>query len=161
MEISIQSRPAKTHTLPERLASSYATLLHGVTFLGSEGDDPFHPFSAPFTPGRALTAETFRTATRIAPAWRIELTPGEAWFAKTIRYFHDHQYGSEDDHAIELVYRQLQAGMEATLEGPLCLASVHFVPHSSASPFHKARYYIFGVVPEGGLAGVMAHSVET
>ena len=147
--------------LAERLGRSYASLLRELTWIGSEGDDPFHPFSAPFAPGTSIAPETFRAAAAIGRSWRIEIAPAAPWFARMIQYFHDHRYGSEDDHAIEMVYSHVQAAMKATLEGPLRLASVHYAPKHGADSFHKARYYVFGKVAEGGLAGLLAHSVET
>jgi hypothetical protein len=147
--------------LAERLSRSYNMLLRGFTWIGSESDDPYLPFSTPFEAETKLTPETFRAAAGIARSWRIEIKPAASWFAEQIKYFHDNQYGSEDDHAIEIAYTHLQRLMKATVEGPLRLASVHYAPKDESTTFHKARYYIFGKIAEGGLAGVMAHSVET
>ena len=152
---------SKGPDLAERLGRSYAELLRGFTWMGSEGDDPYSSFSVPFEPHAKLTAETFRAAAGIGRSWRIEIEPAARWFAGTIQYFHDNQYGSDDDHAIEMVYIHLQRAMKATLEGSLRRASVHYAPKDGSTTFHKARYYVFGRVAEGGLAGVMAHSVET
>lgn len=161
----MRNRTKRAHSRPtdlaERLGRSYAILLRGLTWVGSEGDDPFHAFSAPFTPETKITPETFRAAAAIGQPWQIEIAPAAPWFAKMIQYFHDNQYGSDDDHAIEIVYTHLQAAMKATLEGPLRLASVHYAPNDQSTSFHKARYYVFGQVAEGGLAGLLAHSVET
>ena len=154
----VQSTPTD---LAERLGRSYSILLRGLTWVGSEGDDPFHAFSAPFAPETKVTRETFRAAAAIGQPWQIEIAPAAPWFARMIQYFHDKQFGSDNDHAIEVVYTHLQATMKATLEGPVCLASVHYAPNSGSTSFHKARYYIFGQVAEGGLAGLLAHSVET
>ena len=152
---------SKAPDLAERLGRSYSVLLRGFTWIGSEGDDPYRPFSAAFEPDAKLTPETFRAAAGIAREWRIEIAPAAPWFAKTIKYFHDNQYGSGDDHAIEIVYAHLLLAMKATLQGSLRLASVHYAPEDGATTFHKARYYVFGRVAEGGLAGLVAHSVET
>ena len=151
----------KAPDLAERLGRSYVALLRGFTWLGSEGDDPYGSFSAPFESQAKLTPETFRAAAGIGHSWRVEIEPAAPWFAETIKYFHDNQYGSDDDHAIEIVYTHLLQAMKATLEGPLRLASVHYAHKDESTTFHKARYYVFGRVAEGGLAGVMAHSVET
>ena len=156
-----QRAQGKPTDLAERLARSYATLLRGLSWIGSEGDDPFHAFSTPFAPKTKITPETFRAAAAIGPAWRVEVAPAAPWFAKMIQFFHDGGYGSEDDHAIEIVYTHLRAEMKATLQGPLCLASAHYAPKNGAGAFHKARYYVFGQLNEGGLAGLLAHSVET
>src|SRR5690349_5541346 len=142
--------------LAERLGRSYSALVRGFMWLGSEGDDPYRAFCAPFDPSMKLTPETFRTAARIGRSWAIEIKPAAPWFADTIQYFHDNQYGSDNDHAMEIVYTHLLRMMKATLEGPLRLASVHYVS-TEESTFHKARYYIFGRVAEGGLAGLLAH----
>jgi hypothetical protein len=147
--------------LAERLARSYSALIRGFNWLGSEGDDPYRAFSAPFAPAAKLTPETFRAAAGIGRSWSIELKPAAPWFAQTIQYFHDGQYGSDDDHAIEIVYIHLLQAMGATLEGPLQFASVHYAPKDESTTFHKARYYIFGRVAGGGLAGLIALSVET
>jgi hypothetical protein len=152
---------SKAPDLAERLGRSYGLLLRGFTWMGSEGDDPYRSFSAPFEPDAKLTPETFRAAAGIGRSWRIEIEPAALWFAETIQYFHDNQYGSDDDHAIEIVYTHLLRAMKGTLEGPLRRASVHYAPEDESTTFHKARYYVFGRVAEGGLAGVMAHSVET
>lgn len=152
---------SKAPDLAERLGRSYSDLLRGFTWIGSEGDDPYRPFSAAFEPGAKLTPETFRAAARIARAWRIEMKPAEPWFATTIKYFQDNQYGSGDDHAIEIVYTHLLLAMKATLQGSLRLASVHYAAKDESTTFRKARYYVFGRVAEGGLAGLVAHSVET
>lgn len=146
--------------LAVRLAHAYSSLLRGLLWTGSEGDDPFHPFSAPFDTDAELTAETFRAAAGLAPSWSIRVDAADGWFADTIRYFHDNEY-SGDDHGTELVYVHLQRAMTATLRGPLQLASVHYAPAGGSSTFHKARYVVFGRVAEGGLAGVTARSVET
>jgi hypothetical protein len=151
----------KATDLAVRLGRSYQTLFRGFTWIGSEGDDAFHAFSAPFEPTVELTPETFRAAARIDDPWKIEIAPAAPWFDKMIQFFHDNQFGSENDHAIEIVYTHLQEAMKATLEGPLYLASVHCAPNDDSAAFHKARYYVFGQVAEGGLAGLMAHSVET
>jgi len=143
---------SKATDLAVRLSRSYQTLFRGFTWIGSEGDDAFHAFSAPFEPTAELTPETFRAAARIDNAWKIEIAPAAPWFAKMIRFFHDNQFGSENDHAIEIVYRHLQEAMKATLEGPLCIASVHYASSEGSTTFHKARYYVFGQVAEGGLA---------
>jgi hypothetical protein len=152
---------SKAPDLAQRLSRSYGVLLRGFTWIGSEGDDPYRPFSAPFEPEAKLTPQTFRAAAGIGNLWKIEIEPAAPWFAETIKYFHDNQYGSDDDHAIEIVYTHLLRAMKATLEGPLRLASLHYAPKDKSTTFHKARYYIFGRVAEGGLAGLMAHSVET
>ena len=156
-----QRDQSKATDLAERLGRSYAILLRGLTWVGSEGDDPFNAFSAAFAPETKITPETFRAAAAIGRPWRIEIAPAAPWFAKMIQYFHDNQFGSGDDHAIEIVYTHLQATMKATLEGPLRLASVHYAAKDGSTSFHKARYYVFGQVAEGGLAGLLAHSVET
>src|SRR5689334_17503311 len=143
---------SKTPGLAVRLSQSYACLLRGFTWIGSEGDDPFHTFSAPFDKTMILTPETFRAAAGIGASWKIEIEPAAPWFDKMIQYFHDGQYGSDDDHSIELVYRHLQAAMTATVQGPLSLASVHYTLNGGSATFHKARYYVFGRVAEGGLA---------
>jgi hypothetical protein len=152
---------SKATDLAERLGRSYAVLVRGFTWIGSEGDDFYRAFSAPIDPETKLTQDTFRAAAGIGRAWKIEIKPAAPWFEKTIQYFHENQYGSDDDHAIELVYTHLLRAMKATLEGPLRLASVHYAQHDTSTTFHKARYYIFGRVAEGGLAGLMAYSVET
>lgn len=152
---------SKASDLARRLGRSYAALVRGFMWIGSEGDDSYRAFSASFDLGTKLTPDTFRAAAGIGSAWKIEIEPAASWFAKTIKYFHEKQYGSEDDHAIELVYTHLLLAMKTTLEGPLRLASVHYAPHDPSTTFHKARYYIFGRVAEGGLAGLMARSVET
>jgi len=156
-----QRAQSKSTGLAERLGRSYAVLVRGLTWVGSEGDDPFRAFSAPLAPEAKITPETFRASATIGRPWQIEIAPAEPWFARMIQYFHDNQYGSEDDHAIEVVYTHLQATMNATLQGPLRLASVHYAPNHGSTSFYKARYYIFGQVAEGGLAGLLAHSVET
>ena len=152
---------SKATDLAERLGRSYAVLVRGFTWIGSEGDDFYRAFSASFDPETKLTQDPFRAAAGIGRTWEIEIEPAAPWFEKTIQYFHENQYGSDDDHAIELVYTHLLRAMKATLEGPLRLASVHYAPDDASTTFHKARYYIFGRVAEGGLAGLMAHSVET
>ena len=152
---------SKAPDLADRLGRSYGVLLRGFTWIGSEGDDPYRSSSAPFEPEAKLTPETFRAAAGIGHSWKIEIESAAPWFAETIKYFHDNQYGSDDDHGIEIVYTHLLRAMKATLEGPLRLASVHYTPQDGSTTFHKARYYIFGRVAEGGLAGLMAHSVET
>jgi hypothetical protein len=146
--------------LAARLAHAYGALMRGLLWTGSEGDDPFHSFSAPFDATSEVTPETFRGAVGIGGSWAIQLDTADAWFAEMIQYFHDNQY-SGDDHGTELVYAHLQRAMIATLDGPLQMASVHYSPANGSSAFHKARYYVFGRVAEGGLAGLMAYSVET
>jgi hypothetical protein len=146
--------------LAVRLSHSYSALFRGYLWTGSEGDDPFRPFSAPFDPEARLTPETFRAAADIAHGWTVELSPAAAWFANLIAYFHDNQY-SGDDHGTEVVYAHLERAMKATLQGAPQLASVHYAPADGSTAFHKARYYVFGRVAEGGLAGLTAHSVET
>lgn len=156
---------SKTTDLAERLGQSYGALFRGFMWEGSEGDDPFHAFSAPFQPETKLTPETFRAAVRIRHSWKIEIELAGPWFTEMIKYFHDNEggYDPAEAHAMEIVYTHLLEAMKATLEGPLRLASVHYAPknESASFTFHKARYYIFGQVAEGGVAGVMAHSVET
>jgi hypothetical protein len=155
--------PATERRAPDlatRLAHAYGALFRGLLWTGSEGDDPFHSFSAPFDPASELTPETFRVAAGIGASWTIELRPADAWFAEMIQYFHDNEY-SGDDHATELAYAHLQRAMTATVEGAVQMASVHYAPANGSAAFHKARYYVFGRVAEGGLAGVMAYSVET
>jgi hypothetical protein len=149
-----------TPALARRLGYAFGSLFRGLPWTGSEGDDFFHPFSAPLAPETELTAETFRAAAGLGPSWNVELSPAADWFAQLIAYFHDDEY-SGDDHGTELVYAHLQEAMTATLEGPPQLASVHWAPTGGGGAFHKARYYVFGRVAEGGLAGVTAQSVET
>jgi len=161
MRTRTDATKSRATDLAVRLSRSYQTLFRGFTWIGSEGDDAYHAFSASFDPMTELTAETFRAAARIDDAWKIEIAPAEPWFARMIQFFHDNQFGSENDHAIEIVYAHLQEAMKATLEGPLSLASVHYAPSDGSTTFHKARYYVFGRVAEGGLAGLMAKSVET
>jgi len=152
---------SKAPDLAARLGRSYGVLVRGLNWIGSEGDDPYRAFSAPFETAAKLTPETFRAAAGIGRSWNLEIESAAPWFAQTIQYVHDNGFGSEDDHAIEMVYTHLLRTMKATLEGELRLASVHYASQDQSTTFHKARYYIFGRVAEGGLAGLMAHSVET
>ena len=110
--------------LAERLARSYSALMRGFNWLGSEGDDSYRAFSAPFASAAKLTPETFRAAAEIGRSWSIEIKPTAPWFVQTIQYFHDNQYGSDDDRAIEIVFIHLLQALRATLERPLRFASV-------------------------------------
>src|SRR4029450_3725921 len=124
---------SKATDLAERLSRSYAVLVRGFPWIGSEGDDYSRAFSASFNPETKLTPETFRAAAGIARAWKIEIEPAAPWFATTIQYFHENQYGSDDDHAIEIVYTHLLRTMKASLEGPLRLAPLHYAPDNSST----------------------------
>jgi hypothetical protein len=150
---------AKPPDLADRLARSFSALFRGFYWLGSESDDvaAFHAFSAPFDASEKLSVEAFRRAAGIGPSWTIDIRTADRWFAEMSESFRQDEYSGEEDRDLAAAYEHLQRAMKATLEGQLQLASVH----ASGEAFHKARYYVFGRVARGGLAGLMAYSVET
>jgi len=145
-----------TDTLPvpdaaRRLATAYSTLMRGLLFPGSEGDSPYEPFHVGFAPGTGtITPAAFREASDLAEWWDIHVDPIGTWFK-------DQTVGDPDPQTAA-TYQLLREAMRATLAGPLHRASV---AHTDGGTFHKTRRYVFGRVPGGGLAGLVAFSVET
>jgi Nuclease A inhibitor-like protein len=143
-------------TLAERLALAYSALLRGLLFPGSESDTPYQPFAVDFEAGRALTAESFRSAARLAQWWRIELASGSAFLDRLEASSADPDVGNDPDAAA--AYAALHAIMRTSTSGRLQAITAR-APESL--PFHKTRHYVLGRVPGGGLAGILALSVET
>ncbi len=134
-----------------RLATAYSTLMRGLLFPGSEGDSPYEPFHVGFDPGAArITTEAFRDAAELASWWDVRVEPIGSWFKD--------QTVGDDAPATAAAYHLLREAMGATLDGPLHRASA---AHTGGGTFHKTRRYVFGRVPGGGLAGLVAFSVET
>jgi hypothetical protein len=139
-----------------RLAAAYAALMDGLWYPGSEGDTAYQAFHAPLSPGADLSPETFQVATGLDDAWSIQLTEGSAWFESQIASAGDPDAGADAD--ARVAYEQLQRAMSATLTAPLH-AGVAFPPENGE--FQETRRYIFGRFDGGGLAGLVAHSIET
>lgn len=140
--------------IPARLARAYSAITRGLHYPGSEADAPYRPFRAGFDANADLTEETFRQAARLAPWWNIRIEPADAWFDT----FENAKAQDDDAAYAEEMYRHLGKAMRATLAGPMHHASVW---NDASAGYRDTRHYIFGRVPTGGLAGLVAFSVET
>lgn len=140
--------------VPRRLSHAYSAVARGLMFPGSEGDAPYRPFYTDFDPDTDLSAETFRAAARLAAWWNIRLTAAEDWFTAIDRSSDADGY----DEVERALYRHLGQIMHATLDGPIHRARVSVEPFAE---YRDTRYYTFGRVRAGGLAGLVAFSVET
>jgi hypothetical protein len=137
-----------------RLALSFSTLLRGLLYPGSEGDSPYLPFHVGFDPSEHLSPESFRAANDMARYWTIDLEEESGWFDDMIS-----ASDANDSSGLQTqAYEYLRREMAGTLPAPLFTA-VATVPEQFT--FHRTRHYVFGRVPEGGLAGIVTYSVET
>ena len=139
--------------LAERLARSYSALMRGFNWLGSEGDDSYRAFSAPFAPAAKLTPETFRAAAEIGRSWSIEIKPTAPWFVQTIQYFHDNQYGSDDDRAIEIVFIHLLQAWEPRYRGRYGLHRCTMRQKTNQRPFIRRGTTFLAESRRAGLLG--------
>jgi hypothetical protein len=147
--------PPDAPDLARRLSRAYAALVSGLLYPGSESDSPYEACAVSLDPGLAVDAESFRRAAGLAAWWLIDFDDADAWFAETIAYSRDPDAGA--DPAGAAAYEQLRRAMWATLDPPVLRVWVR----AGGTTFHRTQRYLVGRVPGGGLAGLLAHSVET
>src|SRR5689334_20235592 len=143
-------------TTAAALARSFAALMRGQLYPGSEGDSPYRPFSAPFPTGR-LDAHSFGTAARVPRGWAVEFSDATQWLRD--RATHDGDPDEEDYLATAEVYRLLGDLMRGALGPRLHLAGA-VPPLDQMTTFHRTRRYLVGRLDRTHVVGLAAYSVE-
>ncbi|MGW6194639.1 nuclease A inhibitor family protein [Kribbella sp. NPDC055110] len=138
-----------------RLAAAYAAVMAGVLYPGSEADTPYEAFSAWLPADQELTGDAFRSAAGIDPGWTIRLSEATDWFDTKIAGALDPLAGNDPRAAA--AYGLLERLMRASVEWPP-YAVTAVGPDDG---FHETPRYILGRVEGGGLAGLVARSIET
>jgi len=133
-------------TLAAKLARAFQALATDLTLV-SESDYPYKAFSAEMPRTTALTAESFRAATGIGRRFTIDMRPADDFFQ---------QYEDPQDKDPEEVktYALLEKLMRTTL------SDLQTVFVGGANVVH-VRFYLFGRLEDGGLAGLRSVAIET
>jgi hypothetical protein len=133
-------------TLAAKLAKAFQALATDLTLV-SESDYPYKAFSAAMPQTTALTAESFRAAVGIGRRFTIDLRPADDFFQ---------QYEDPQDKEPEEVktYALLEKIMKTTLSG----LQIVYVGGENVV---RVRFYLFGRLEDGSIAGLRSVAIET
>jgi len=133
-------------TLAAKLAKALQALAADLTLM-SESDYPYKAFSAEMPQTTELTAESFRVAAGIGRRFTIDMHSADDFFQ---------QYEDPQDKDPEEIktYALLEKIMKATLSD----LQVIYVGGENVV---RVRFYLFGRLEDGSLAGLRSVAIET
>jgi len=132
--------------LATKLARAFRVLATDLTLM-SESDYPYKAFSAEMPRTTALTAESFRAAVGIGRRFTIDMNPADAFFQQ----YEDPQ--NRDPEEVK-TYALLEKVMKATLSD---LRTIYVRGENVV----RIRFYLFGRLEDGSLAGLRSVAIET
>lgn len=132
--------------LAERFAKALQALAKDLTLM-SESNYPYKAFCAAAPRSTSFSPETFRTALGIGRRYTIDMSPADKFFQR----YQDPEYSDPDGVA---AYALLKKVMKAVLTD-------HKIVYVRGENVVKVRFYLFGRMEDGSLAGLMSTAIET
>lgn len=132
--------------LAPKLARALAALAQGVSLI-SESERPYRAFSASLPRTTGLTEESFRAAVQIGPRYRIDGRAADAFFRQ-----------NQDPTQFDASWVQTHALLEKVMKATLSDRRVVYVRGTNVV---RVRFYLFGRLDDGNLAGLRSTAIET
>jgi hypothetical protein len=145
---SAASAPRKSFVQAARLAAALEALARGLPNPWDESNDRFRSFVAAFPASTKLDADTLRSALRIGPRYRIDLSPGGPALSELANA--ERRFGKD----IAAGFGQLATVLRATLTE----LSLAFARGTGVS---RVRVWLFGRTSDGALVGLHSIGTET
>ena len=132
--------------LAQRFAKALQALAKDLTLM-SESTYPYKAFFAAVPRSTPVSAETFRAAMGIGRRYTIDMSPAGKFFQQ----YQDPDYSDPDGVA---AYALLEKVMKAVLTD-------HKVVYVRGKNVVNVRFYLFGRMEDGNLAGLTSTAIET